>query len=223
MKVLVIEDDKQTREFVVKGLKEAGYVVAAASEGKQGLQMATREPFDVAVVDVMLPGLDGIEVIRRMRAQGVNTPVIILSARAGVDDRVLGLEAGSDDYMTKPFAFAELLARIQAKLRRTQSSQATILQIADLRMDLVRHKVFRGDMNVELQPREFALLEYLMRNAGRVVSKTMIMQHVWDYNFDPQTNIVEARISRLRDKVDRAFETKLIHTIRGVGYVLEQR
>jgi len=223
MKILVIEDDRQTREFVVRGLQEAGYVTAAAPNGDEGLEMALLEPFDVAVVDVMLPGIDGIGVIRRMRARGVNTPVIVLSARDGVDDRVLGLQAGGDDYMTKPFAFAELLARIQARLRRTQTGQASVLQVADLRMDLIRHKVFRGDTEIVLQPREFALLEYLMRSTGRVVSKTMIIQHVWDYNFDPRTNIVEARISRLRDKVDRPFETKLIHTIRGVGYVLEQR
>jgi len=223
MKILVIEDDRQTREFVVRGLQEAGYVTATAPNGDEGLEMALLEPFDVAVVDVMLPGIDGIGVIRRMRARGVNTPVIVLSARDGVDDRVLGLQAGGDDYMTKPFAFAELLARIQARLRRTQTGQASVLQVADLRMDLIRHKVFRGDTEIVLQPREFALLEYLMRSTGRVVSKTMIIQHVWDYNFDPRTNIVEARISRLRDKVDRPFETKLIHTIRGVGYVLEQR
>jgi len=185
--------------------------------------MAVTEPYDAAIIDVMLPKLDGLSVIERMRKEKVNTPVIILSAKGSVDDRVKGLQAGGDDYLPKPFAFSELLARVQALIRRAGGlSEPTRLTVGDLTMNLLNREVTRAGQKIELQRLEFALLEYLMRNAGRVVSKTMIMEHVWDYNFDPQTNVVEARICRLRDKIDREFSTKLIHTIRGAGYVVRE-
>jgi two-component system OmpR family response regulator len=217
----MIEDDHRIAELIVRGLREAGHVTAWAANGNEGLGLALTEPFDCAIIDLMLPGLDGLSVIERMRARGQALPVLILSAKRSVDDRVLGLQQGGDDYLTKPFAFSELLARIQALVRRAnQVVESTTLSIGDLRMDLLARTVRRGDRRILLQPKELALLEYLMRNAGRVVSKTMIMERVWDYNFDPQTNIVEARISRLRDKVDKGFERRLIHTVRGLGYVL---
>lgn len=222
MRVLIIEDDEQTAAFVGRGLREAGFAVAHARDGTTGLQLAMTEPFDVAVVDLMLPGLDGLTLIQTLRRGAVRTPVLVLSARRTVDDRVRGLQAGGDDYLVKPFAFAELLARVQALIRRaTAATEPTSLTVRDLSMDLLRRKVTRAGQEIDLQPREFALLEYLVRNAGRVVSKTMIMEHVWEYNFDPQTNVVEARVCRLRDKVDRPFAEELIHTVRGVGYVVE--
>ncbi len=223
MRVLLVEDDRKIASFIVKGLKEAGYAVDHAVDGEHGLFLAINEPYDAAIVDIMLPGLDGLSVIERVRHSKVNLPVIILSAKRSVEDRVKGLRSGSDDYLTKPFAFSELLARLQALLRRASgTAEPTVLSLGDLSMNLLTREVTRGGENIELQPREFALLEYLLRNAGRVVSKTMIMEHVWDYNFDPQTNVVEARICRLRDKVDKNFGTKLIHTMRGVGYVLKE-
>ena len=223
MRLLVIEDDLKIASFVIKGFKSAGFAVDHLTDGEKGLHMALTEPYDAAVVDLMLPKLDGLTVIEKMRAKKVSTPVIILSAKGSVDDRVKGLQAGSDDYLVKPFAFSELLARVQALIRRASgASEPTRLKVADLSMDLISRQVIRADKSVELQPLEFSLLEYLMRNAGRVVSKTMIMEHVWDYNFDPQTNVVESRICRLRDKVDKGFESKLIHTVRGVGYVLRE-
>jgi len=224
MKILLVEDDGKTASFIINGLRQAGFSVDHASDGEEGLHLASTESYDTAVVDIMLPKLDGLMLIDELRKCKVSTPVIVLSAKSSVDDRIKGLHAGGDDYLVKPFSFSELLARIQALIRRAGDvSQPTILVWDDLRMDLVKHKVFRADMEIELQPREFALLEYLMRNAGRVVSKTMIMEHVWDYNFDPQTNVVEARICRLREKIDRPFDRKLIHTICGVGYVLEEK
>lgn len=223
MRLLLIEDDHKIASFIEKGLKAAGFAVDSASTGPEGLHFALTEPYDAAIIDLMLPGLDGLTVIKRMRRENVNTPVIILSAKASIDDRVLGLESGGDDYLTKPFSFSELLARIQALLRRAEgTAEPTRLRVGDLTMDLITRKVVRQDQTIDLQPREFALLEYLMRNAGRVVSKTMIMEHVWDYHFDPMTNVVEARISRLRNKIDKPFSKKLIHTLRGVGYVLRQ-
>lgn len=222
MRILLVEDDKAIASFVAKGLKEAGHVVDHVGDGEDGLHMALTEGYDVAIIDLMLPKLDGLSLIAEMRKQNRITPVIILSAKRSVDDRVKGLEGGSDDYLTKPFAFAELIARIQALVRRTKGiPDATHLNVADLSMDLLARHVVRSGQTIDLQPREFALLEYLMRNAGRVVSKTMIMEHVWDYNFDPQTNVVETRISRLRDKIDRDFEKKLIHTVRGAGYIIK--
>jgi len=221
MRVLLVEDDLKIASFITKGLKAAGFAVDHASDGEEGLHMALTEPYDTAIIDIMLPELDGLTLIQRMRRERVNTPVIILSAKGSIDDRVRGLQTGGDDYLTKPFSFSELLARVQALMRRAGDiSEPTRLSVGDLSMNLLTREVFRGKRKIELQPREFSLLEYLMRNAERVVSKTMIMEHVWDYNFDPQTNVVEARICRLRDKIDKGFTTKLIHTVRGVGYVL---
>jgi two-component system, OmpR family, response regulator len=223
MRILLVEDDVKIASFVVKGLKSAGYAIDHAIDGEDGLNMALTEPYDAAIIDIMLPKLDGLSLIEMMRKEKVNTPVIILSARGSVDDRVKGLQTGGDDYLTKPFAFSELLARVQALIRRADGQSEPIrLTAGDLSMNLITREVTREGRQIELQPIEFSLLEYLMRNAGRVVSKTMIMEHVWDYNFDPQTNVVEARICRLRDKIDREFTRKLIHTIRGVGYVLKE-
>jgi DNA-binding response OmpR family regulator len=208
---------------VTNGLREAGFAVDHAANGEDGLHLALTEPYDIAVVDLMLPKVDGLTLIEEVRKNNINTPVLILSAKRSVDDRVKGLKTGSDDYLVKPFAFSELLARVQALIRRsTRVTAPAELKVADLRLDLDKRKVFRGDQEILLQPLEFSLLEYLLRNAGRVVSKTMIMEHVWDYNFSPQTNVVEARICYLRDKIDKNFETKLIHTVRGVGYVLKE-
>jgi two-component system OmpR family response regulator len=218
---LLIEDDDTIADFVARGLREAGFAVDRASDGAEGLVAALDQAYDVAVVDVMLPKRDGLAVIEELRRKGVMTPVLILSARQTVDDRVRGLQAGGDDYLTKPFAFAELLARVQALVRRaSRTTEPTTLTVEDLVLDLLSRRVTRAGATVDLRPREFALLEYLMRNAGKVVSKTMILSHVWEYSFDPQTNIVDVLVSRLRDKVDRPFHTKLIHTVRGVGYVL---
>jgi len=223
MRILVVEDDVKIASFVIKGLKAAGYAVDHALDGETGLHRALTESYDTAVIDIMLPKLDGLSLIEKMRREKVRTPVIILSAKDSIDDRVKGLQTGSDDYLTKPFAFSELLARIQALLRRaTGLSEPTRLTVGDLSMNLLTREVTRGGKRIELQPIEFSLLEYLMRSTGRVVSKTMIMEHVWNYNFDPQTNVVEARICRLRDKIDRDFDKKLIHTVRGVGYVLKR-
>jgi two-component system OmpR family response regulator len=221
MRALLVEDDATIAEFVARGLREAGFAVDRESDGESGLHAALRQEYDVAIVDVMLPKRDGLSLIDELRRRNVTTPVLILSARRSVDDRVRGLQAGGDDYLTKPFAFAELLARVQALLRRsTRSPLATALSLEDLELDLLSRRVTRGGRALDLRPREFALLEYLMRNAGRVVSKTMILSHVWESQFDPQTNVVDVLVSRLRDKIDRPFERKLLHTVRGVGYVL---
>lgn len=224
MRLLLVEDDTKTAAFIVKGLKQSGYAVDHVSDGETGLHAALGEPYDAAIVDLMLPKLDGLALIGELRRQKSKLPVIILSARGSTDERVKGLETGSDDYLTKPFAFSELLARVQALLRRASGvSEPTSLKVGDLSIDLLTREVVRGEKKIDLQPREFALLEYLMRNAGRVVSKTMIMEHVWDYNFDPHTNVVEACMCRLRDKIDKAYgRAKLIHTIRGIGYVVRQ-
>jgi two-component system OmpR family response regulator len=223
MRLLLVEDDPKIASFILKGMKAAGYAIDHAPDGEEGLYMAVNEPYDAAIIDIMLPKLDGLSLIERMRRKKVNIPVIILSAKGSVDDRVKGLQTGGDDYLTKPFAFSELLARVQALIRRGGSvSEPTRLTVGELSMNLLTREVARGERKIDLQRLEFSLLEYLMRNAGRVVSKTMIMEHVWDYSFDPQTNVVEARICRLRDKIDRGFEKKLIHTVRGVGYVLKE-
>ncbi len=223
MRLLLVEDDVKIAQFVTNGLKEAGFAVDHAANGEDGLHLALTEPYDIAVVDLMLPKLDGLTLIEEIRRNNINTPVLILSAKRSVDDRVKGLKTGSDDYLVKPFAFSELLARVQALIRRsTRVTAPAELNVADLKLDLDKRKVFRTDQEIFLQPLEFSLLEYLMRNAGRVVSKTMIMEHVWDYNFNPQTNVVEARICYLRDKIDKNFDAKLIHTVRGVGYVLKE-
>ena len=223
MRILLVEDDAKIASFINKGMKAAGYAVDHAVDGEKGLSMALTEPYDAAIIDIMLPKLDGLSLIEKLRKNKVQTPVITLSAKGSVEDRIKGLHAGSDDYLTKPFAFSELLARVQALIRRASGiSEPTKLNLSDLSMNLLTREVTRGDKKVELQPIEFSLLEYLMRNAGRVVSKTMIIEHVWNYNFDPQTNVVEARICRLRDKIDRDSDKSLIHTVRGVGYVLKE-
>jgi two-component system OmpR family response regulator len=221
MRLLLVEDDPTIAEFVSGGLREAGFAVDVASDGPAGLALALESQPDVAVVDLMLPGLDGLELIETLRRRGVNTPVLILSARHTVDDRVRGLQAGGDDYLTKPFAFPELLARVQALLRRaTATVEPTRLEVGDLQLDLLSRTVTRQGRPIELRPRELALLEYLMRNAGRVVSKTMILSRVYDYSFDPRTNVVDVLVHRLREKIDRDFEPKLLQTRRGIGYVL---
>ena len=222
MRVLVAEDDQVIADFVSQGLREAGYAVDVAATGPDALKKALAGGYDAAVMDVMLPGMDGLAVIEQMRARRQQTPVLILSARHTVDDRVKGLQAGGDDYLTKPFAFAELLARLQALLRRSAgTTEPTRLVVGDLTLDLLSRKVERGGKTIELRPREFALLEYLMRHPGRVLSKTMILSHVWGYSFDPGTNVVDVLVSRLRDQVDEGFDTRMIHTVRGAGYVLK--
>jgi len=222
MRILLVEDDVKIASFVTKGLKQAGYAVDHAKDGEEGLHLALTEPYDAAIIDIMLPKLDGLSIIERMRREKIDKPVIILSAMRTVDDRVKGLQTGGDDYLTKPFSFSELLARVQGLIRRaSRGMDSARLKVGDLSVDLVTREVRRGEGKIDLQPREFSLLEYLMRNAGRVVSKTMILEHVWDYSFDPQTNVVDVLVSRLRNKVDRDYEKKMIHTIRGVGYVLK--
>lgn len=222
MRILVVEDDKKIASFVARGLKEAGFTVDQAENGEDGLRLALAHPYDTAVLDLMLPKLDGLSLIEELRKKKVLTPVLILSARRSVDDRVKGLQAGGDDYLTKPFSFVELLARVQALIRRaSRETEPTRLVTGDLAIDLLAREVTRAGSRIDLQPREFALLEYLMRNAGRVVSKTMILEHVWGYDFDPLTNVVDVLVSRLRNKVDRQFEKKLIQTHRGVGYALK--
>ena len=221
MRVLLIEDDREAAQYLTKGLAESGHVVDHAPDGPRGLVLATSESYDVLIVDRMLPGLDGLSVIEALRKNGNTVPVLVLSAKGAVEDRVAGLRAGGDDYLTKPFAFAELLARLDALVRRSQPKAVeTVLRLADLEMDLLARTVTRGGKPIDLKPREFRILEYLLRHAGRVVTRTMLLENVWDYSFDPQTNIVDVLVSRLRDKIDRPFEVKLLHTVRGVGYVL---
>ena len=221
MKVLVIEDDARAAAFLAKGLKEAGHVVDVANDGKEGLFLAGAEHYDVLVVDRMLPGRDGLSLVEILRATGNDTPVLFLSALGSVDDRVKGLRAGGDDYLTKPYAFSELLARIEVLARRRGAGQPqTRLTVGDLEMDLLSRTVRRAGREIELLPREFALLEYLMRNAGSVVTRTMMLENVWDYHFDPQTNVIDVHIARLRQKIDKDFPTPLIHTVRGAGYSL---
>src|ERR1700722_4846465 len=220
MRILVVEDDAKIASFVVNGLKQSGFAVDRCADGEEAHVLASTTSYDAAILDIMLPKLDGLSLVRQLRKEGIRIPVIILSARASVDDRVKGLQAGGDDYLTKPFAFSELLARIQALIRRsTEAAEPTKLTVADLSLDLLTREVRRGAEKIELQSREFALLEYLMRHAGRVVTKTMILEHIWDYSFDPQTNVVDVLVCRLRNKIDR--DKKLVHTIRGVGYVLK--
>ena len=222
MRVLVVEDDKKIASFVVKGLRQAGFTVDHASDGGAGLARALTEPYAAAVVDVMLPELDGLSLVAKLRAQKVAFPVLFLSAKRSVEDRVRGLRAGGDDYLTKPFAFTELLARVEALMRRTASAaEPSRLAAGELHMDLISREVSRGGRRIELHAREFSLLEYLLRNPGRPVSKAMILENVWDYDFDPQTNVVDVLVCRLREKVDRFFDKRMIETIRGVGYVLK--
>ncbi len=223
MKVLIIEDDSSIASFIIKGLKESGFTVDSTADGEDGYMKLLTGVYDAAVVDIMLPGMDGLTVIENIRAKKINTPIIILSAKREVDDRIIGFQKGGDDYLTKPFSFSELLVRIQSLIRRSQKAEIiTNLECSDLTMDLISHSVIRGSTTIELQPKEFSVLEYLLRNKGRVISKTLMMETVWDYNFDPQTNIVDVVISRLRSKIDKDFNTKLLHTVRGVGYVLKE-
>ncbi|MGA1856372.1 response regulator transcription factor [Azospirillum sp. 11R-A] len=221
MKILVIEDDRQAASYLAKGLKEAGHVVDVANDGKEGLFLAGAEHYDVMIVDRMLPGRDGLSLVQVLRAAGNDTPVLFLSALGSVDDRVKGLKAGGDDYLTKPFAFSELLARIEVLVRRRGAAQPqTRLSVGDLELDLLSRSVKRAGKAIDLLPREFSLLEYLMRNAGSVVTRTMMLENVWDYHFDPQTNVIDVHIARLRQKIDKDFPTPLIHTVRGAGYSL---
>jgi two-component system, OmpR family, response regulator len=222
MHVLMIEDDKQISSYVSNGLRQAGFTVDTAAAGDQGYHMASEAIYDAMVVDIMLPGMDGISVIEKLRGQGIHTPVLILSAKNTLDDKIRGLKSGGDDYLTKPFSFSELLVRLQSLIRRSNLGRpVNELSAGDLQMDLLSRQVTRNDTVIELQPREFSLLEYLMRNMGNVVSKTMILEHVWDYNFDPQTNVVDVLVHRLRSKLDKDFPDKILHTVRGVGYVLK--
>ena len=223
MRILVIEDDEKIGSFIRKGLREAGLTVDLAADGRKGLTLFLDNTYDTAVVDIMLPSMDGLTIIETIRNRGISTPVLILSARRTVDDRIKGLQQGGDDYMVKPFSFAELLARIQALIRRdSRSTDSHSLSVADLHMDLLSREVTRLEQRIELPAKEFALLEYLMRNQGRIVSKTAILENVYDYNFDPQTNVVDVLVCRLRNKVDKDFTPKLIRTVRGMGYVLKQ-
>ena len=222
MRILIIEDDKKIASFIALGLKQAGFAVDYADNGEDGLQLLLAGPYDSAIVDIMLPRMDGLTLIEELRRQKVNAPVIILSAKHSVDDRVRGLQAGGDDYLTKPFSFSELLARLQALIRRsTGASETTRLTVRDISINLLTREVVRGGMKIDLQSREFALLEYFLRNAGKVVSKTMILEHIWGYNFDPQTNVVDVLVCRLRNKIEKGFDQKLIQTIRGIGYAFK--
>ncbi len=223
MKILLIEDDAETSEYVAKGFRESGNTVDQADNGRDGLLLAAGEPYDVIVVDRMLPVLDGLAVVKTIRGAGVKTPVIFLTTLGGIDDRVEGLNSGGDDYLVKPFAFAELNARINALVRRPSLSEVkTSLRVGDLELDLLKRSVTRDGRRIDLQPQEFKLLEYLMRNAGRVVTRTMLLENVWEYHFEPQTSVVETHISRLRGKIDRGYSGSLIHTIRGSGYSLRE-
>lgn len=221
MRVLLIEDDKETAQFLQKSLKESGHSAELAGDGETGLALAEEGPFDVLVVDRMLPRLDGLTVVKSLRTKGVQTPVLILSALGDVDDRVKGLRAGGDDYLTKPYAYSELLARIEALSRRaTPEEQQTRYAVGDLVLDRLTHRVTRDGEVIQLQPREYRLLEYLMKNAGQVVTRTMLLEHVWDYHFDPQTNVIDVHVSRLRAKIDKNFDRPLLHTVRGAGYTI---
>ncbi len=223
MRVLIIEDDEETAAYIVKGLREHGHVVDHAADGKTGLLMAGTEAYDVLIVDRMLPNMDGLSIVKALRGAENQTPVLFLSALGEVEDRVSGLHAGGDDYLVKPFAFSELLARLEALDRRKRSgTTATVLRVADLQMDLLRRVVTRAGQTINLQPREFKLLEYLLRHSGQVVTRTMLLEKVWDYHFDPQTNIIDVHISRLRSKIDKEFDTPLLHTVRGAGYILRE-
>ena len=221
MRILIIEDDLDTASYIKRGVEEAGHIADHAAEGKEGLLLATTEQYDVLIIDRMLPEIDGLTIIKTIRASENNTPVLILSALGEVDDRVRGLKAGADDYLVKPFAFSELMARLEALLRRKEvDAPQTRLEVADLQLDLLSREVTRNQQTLDLQPREFRLLEYLMRHHGQVVTRTMLLEKVWDYHFDPQTNIIDVHISRLRAKIDKGFDKPLLHTVRGSGYVL---
>ena len=222
MRLLIVEDDSKIASFIIKGFRQAGFAVDHAADGEEGLQLALAVTYDAAIVDIMLPELDGLGLIGELRRQGINTPVLILSAKRSLDDRIKGIQKGGDDYLVKPFSFSELLVRVQALIRRSSRTvEPSSLTYGDFSLDLLKREVIRSDKKIELQPREFALLEYLMRNSERVVSKTMILEHIWDFHFDPQTNVVDVLVCRLRNKVEKGFPQKMIHTIRGVGYVFK--
>ena len=221
MKLLVVEDDREAAAFLVKGLKESGHTVDHAADGREGLMLATTERFDAIILDRMLPGMDGLAIVAALRASDNATPVLILSALDQVDDRVRGLKAGGDDYLTKPYAFSELMARLESLLRRGAGGKTeTKLKVGELEIDLLARTVRRGAAEIELLPREFRLLEYLMKHAGQVVTRTMLLENVWDYHFDPQTNVIDVHISRLRSKIDKGFAQPLLHTVRGAGYMI---
>jgi two-component system OmpR family response regulator len=223
MKLLLVEDDEEAAEYLKRALIEAGHAVDHAPSGRDGLFLAASEPYDVIVLDRMLPEMDGVAILRTIRAARVKTPVLLLTALDGIDERVEGLDAGADDYLVKPFAFVELMARINALARRPPPQEVvTVLQVGDLRMDLLKRSVTRASIRIDLQPREFQLLEYLMRNAGRVVTRTMLLESIWNFHFEPQTNIVETHMSRLRAKIDRGHPRELIHTVRGSGYMMHE-
>lgn len=223
MRVLVVEDDKKIASFVTSGLKQSGFAVDHCSDGEEAYAFASATPYDAAVVDVMLPKMDGLTLVQNLRRDQIKTPIIFLSAKGSVEDRIKGLQTGGDDYLVKPFSFAELLARLQAIIRRSSQSgtEPTRLSVGDLNMDLLSREVTRAGTKIELQPREFALLEYLLRNSGKVITKAMILEHIFDYSFDPQTNVVDVLVHRLRSKVDKEFPKKLIQTYRGIGYALK--
>ena len=222
MRILVVEDEKKVASFIKRGLEEEKFAVDAAHDGEEGLYMAETNPYDLILMDLMLPKMDGLTVIRELRKKGIHTPVLCLTAKDTVDDIVSGLDSGSDDYLTKPFAFAELLARVRALVRRGAKDRGAEIRFADLRLDPVAHKVWRGNKEIELTAKEYALLEYLMRNPNQILTRTMIAEHVWDYTFDSFTNIIDVYVNYLRKKIDRDFDKKLIHTVRGVGYVLKE-
>ena len=224
MRILLVEDDKRTSDYIVKGLSEAGHIADVLSDGREALVQGLHEPYDVIVLDRMLPGLDGLSIVKSLRGAGVATPILFLTAVGGLDDRVDGLEAGGDDYLVKPFAFSELMARINALARRPPAqSEKTVLKVADLELDLVRRTCRRAGTSIDLLPREFSLLELLMRNEGRVLTRTMLLERIWDFHFDPQTSVVETHVSRLRAKIDKPFDRALLHTVRHTGYSLHAR
>ena len=221
MRLLLIEDDTKIASFIEKGMRENGFQVDVRGDGVQGLDLAMTQNYDAAVIDIMLPGMDGLTIIEKIRSHGIEFPVLILSAKQSVDDRIIGLQRGGDDYMVKPFSFSELVVRIQTLIRRDKkNNQPTTLEVGDLRMDLLRHEVYRGGEKLELPAKEYALLEYMMRNPEIVLSKTAILEKVYDYSFDPQTNVVDVLVCRVRNKVDRDYPRKMIHTVRGMGYAL---
>jgi len=222
MRLLLVEDDLKIASFIKNGFKQAGFAVDQVADGESGLEKALNFPYDVAIVDIMLPKLDGLSLIEKIRNQGINMPILILSAKRSLDDRIKGLQKGGDDYLVKPFAFSELLVRIQALIRRsTGTVEPSKLTYGEISLDLLNREVRRSGQKIELQPKEFALLEYLMRNAERTVSKTLILEHIWDFHFDPQTNVVDVLVCRLRNKIDKNFSKKMIQTIRGIGYVIK--
>ncbi|CAI2717888.1 heavy metal response regulator transcription factor [Nitrospina watsonii] len=222
MRILIVEDEKKVAGFIKKGLEEETYAVDVASDGEEGQSLAEFNHYDLIILDLMLPKINGLNVLSHLRSKNINTPIILLTAKDSVEDKVKGLNQGADDYLTKPFAFSELLARIRSLLRRGQSETKTVLQVGDLTLDLVSHKVKRGEEEIELTGKEYSLLEYFMRNAGKVLTRTMIAEHVWDYNFDTFTNVIDVYVNHLRKKIDKQYDQKLLHTLRGVGYVMRE-